>query len=134
MSDDFCLVHGRDHMRRVPGNPIPVCDACMVDEPTDYMKRAAATHQRMVKSSSSPTPEQKEIARLQSELSKSQADRARMEEALLQRVQRDNGCRDNGGMKRQLPCGSWGAEKCGCALEALADVTALTTEQAEEKE
>lgn len=26
--DDFCLEHGREHMRSAMGNPIPYCEAC----------------------------------------------------------------------------------------------------------
>lgn len=28
MSDDFCLIHGYEHMRRRFGDPIPYCDEC----------------------------------------------------------------------------------------------------------
>ena len=28
MSDDFCLIHGYEHMKQQFGNPIPYCDAC----------------------------------------------------------------------------------------------------------
>lgn len=28
MSDDFCLIHGYEHMRFQFGNPIPYCNAC----------------------------------------------------------------------------------------------------------
>src|SRR4051812_2263160 len=28
MPDDFCLIHGYEHMRSVMGNPIPYCEAC----------------------------------------------------------------------------------------------------------
>lgn len=28
MSDDFCIIHGYDHMRSQMGNPIPFCEAC----------------------------------------------------------------------------------------------------------
>lgn len=28
MSDDFCLIHGYEHMRFQFGNPIPYCEAC----------------------------------------------------------------------------------------------------------
>jgi hypothetical protein len=28
MSDDFCLIHGYDHMKSQMGNPIPFCQAC----------------------------------------------------------------------------------------------------------
>lgn len=26
--EDFCIVHGREHMRSQMGNPIPFCEAC----------------------------------------------------------------------------------------------------------
>lgn len=26
--EDFCITHGRDHMRSYMGNPIPFCQAC----------------------------------------------------------------------------------------------------------
>ena len=26
--EDFCLIHGREHMRSAMGNPIPWCEAC----------------------------------------------------------------------------------------------------------
>ncbi len=26
--EDFCLIHGREHMRSTMGNPIPWCQAC----------------------------------------------------------------------------------------------------------
>lgn len=26
--DDFCIIHGREHMRSAMGNPIPWCEAC----------------------------------------------------------------------------------------------------------
>ena len=28
MSDDFCIVHGYEHMKSQFGNPIPYCEAC----------------------------------------------------------------------------------------------------------
>lgn len=28
MPDDFCIIHGYDHMRSQMGNPIPYCEAC----------------------------------------------------------------------------------------------------------
>lgn len=28
MSDDFCLIHGYEHMKSQWGNPIPYCEAC----------------------------------------------------------------------------------------------------------
>lgn len=28
MSDDFCIIHGYDHMKSQMGNPIPFCQAC----------------------------------------------------------------------------------------------------------
>lgn len=28
MSDDFCLIHGYEHMKAQFGNPIPYCAAC----------------------------------------------------------------------------------------------------------
>lgn len=28
MSDDFCLIHGYEHMKAQLGNPIPYCEAC----------------------------------------------------------------------------------------------------------
>jgi hypothetical protein len=34
MSDDFCIIHGYDHMRSQMGNPIPYCQACE----EEYMK------------------------------------------------------------------------------------------------
>lgn len=27
-TDDFCLIHGSEHMVSEPGNPIPFCTAC----------------------------------------------------------------------------------------------------------
>ena len=30
--EDFCLVHGRDHMRSYMGNPIPFCAECETDK------------------------------------------------------------------------------------------------------
>lgn len=32
--DDFCLVHGRDHMRTRPGDSISFCQACEGERPT----------------------------------------------------------------------------------------------------
>src|ERR1043166_2443351 len=26
--EDFCLIHGREHMRSTMGNPVPWCEAC----------------------------------------------------------------------------------------------------------
>lgn len=28
MADDFCLIHGYEHMKSQWGNPIPYCEAC----------------------------------------------------------------------------------------------------------
>lgn len=28
MADDFCIIHGYDHMKSQMGNPIPFCQAC----------------------------------------------------------------------------------------------------------
>jgi hypothetical protein len=28
MSDDFCLIHGYEHMKHRKGDPIPYCEAC----------------------------------------------------------------------------------------------------------
>jgi hypothetical protein len=28
MSDEFCLIHGYEHMKSQWGNPIPYCEAC----------------------------------------------------------------------------------------------------------
>jgi len=46
MSDDFCLIHGYEHMKTQWGNPIPYCGAC--DEGrsliTQVEKQAAACY------------------------------------------------------------------------------------------
>lgn len=31
MADDFCILHGYEHMRSTMGNPIPWCAACEDD-------------------------------------------------------------------------------------------------------
>lgn len=37
--EDFCIIHGRDHMRSYMGNPIPFCEAC--EALGEQAKRAA---------------------------------------------------------------------------------------------
>lgn len=46
MSDDFCLIHGYEHMKTQFGNPIPYCEACENDRGliSTTEKQAAACH------------------------------------------------------------------------------------------
>ncbi len=46
-SDDFCIIHGYEHMKSQWGNPIPYCEACekereMSEKPVTILQQRAA--------------------------------------------------------------------------------------------
>lgn len=45
--EDFCLVHGFDHMRSQIGNPIPFCQACEEDREQDERERSERERDRL---------------------------------------------------------------------------------------
>lgn len=39
VDEDFCIIHGREHMQRHVGNPILFCQACEDDREIEESKR-----------------------------------------------------------------------------------------------
>lgn len=44
--EDFCLIHGREHMRSAMGNPIPWCEACEDEREPSTISANVETGQR----------------------------------------------------------------------------------------
>lgn len=51
--EDFCIVHGREHMRSTMGNPIPWCNVCEGERPRKriVMEEGCATCAELATSS-----------------------------------------------------------------------------------
>jgi hypothetical protein len=57
MSNDFCLIHGREHMRSTMGNPIAWCEACENDRKRRriVMEEGCATCAELARGSFGPS-------------------------------------------------------------------------------
>jgi hypothetical protein len=74
MADDFCIIHGYEHMKSQMGNPIPFCQACedsMTKEPwekelakhDEYIVTADYSNLRPGATAMEPTPVLAKISR-----------------------------------------------------------------------